>query len=66
MAGPSAVTQRYPGFGAGEGPGCEQTFQVLTVEGDRLRFEARGLTGRQVDAFQLVKEPGRGNRLIER
>jgi hypothetical protein len=42
-----------------------QMYQVVTVDGDRLRYEARTATGELHDAFELVKQPGRINQLIE-
>jgi 3',5'-cyclic AMP phosphodiesterase CpdA len=42
-----------------------QLFQVVTVDGDELRYEARTATGRLYDAFTLRKRPGRPNELLE-
>jgi hypothetical protein len=45
-----------------------QLYQIISVDGDRLRYQARTATGALYDAFDLVK-PKRGagpNRLIER
>jgi hypothetical protein len=42
-----------------------QLFQVVTVDGDELRYEARTATGRLYDAFTLRKRPGRPNELVE-
>ncbi|MBI5691872.1 MAG: metallophosphoesterase family protein [Verrucomicrobia bacterium] len=42
-----------------------QLFQVITVDGDELRFEARTATNRLYDAFTLRKRPGEPNLLIE-
>ncbi len=41
-------------------------FQVITVDGDRLSFEARTATGELYDAFELHKQGGRPNRLVNR
>ncbi|MEO6519528.1 MAG: metallophosphoesterase family protein [Pseudoxanthomonas sp.] len=41
-----------------------QLFQVIRLEGDRLRYEARTATGQLYDAFALVDEAG-GKRLLE-
>jgi 3',5'-cyclic AMP phosphodiesterase CpdA len=43
-----------------------QLYQVLSVDGSRLRYEARTAIGQLYDAFELQKRPGRPNRLIER
>lgn len=42
-----------------------QLFQVITVDGDELHFEARTATNRLYDAFTLRKRSGRANELIE-
>jgi 3',5'-cyclic AMP phosphodiesterase CpdA len=42
-----------------------QLFQVITVDGDQLRFEARTATNRLYDAFSMRKRAGRPNELIE-
>jgi 3',5'-cyclic AMP phosphodiesterase CpdA len=43
-----------------------QLYQLITIDGDRLRYEARTATGELYDAFELRKQQGRPNRLIER
>lgn len=47
---------------AGEGI---QLYQIIHVDGDRLRYEARTATGELYDGFTLVKRPGGKNDLIE-
>jgi hypothetical protein len=42
-----------------------QLFQVISVDGDRLRYQAFTPTGQLYDAFELVKQEGRPNRFIE-
>ncbi|MGH8018849.1 MAG: fibronectin type III domain-containing protein [Opitutaceae bacterium] len=42
-----------------------QLFQVITVDGDELRFEARTAANRLYDAFTLKKREGMANELIE-
>ena len=42
-----------------------QLYQVITVDSDTLRFEARTAMGTLYDAFQLKKRPGQINELIE-
>ena len=42
-----------------------QLFQVLRLEGNRLSYEARTVTGRLYDAFALVDEGDAGKRLEE-
>lgn len=42
-----------------------QLFQVITVDGDELRFEARTAVNRLYDAFALKKRTGQPNQLIE-
>ena len=43
-----------------------QLYQIITIDGDELRYEARTATSRLYDAFTLRKRPGRVNELIER
>lgn len=43
-----------------------QLYQLITIDGSRLRYEARTATGETYDAFDLQKRPRGGNRLIER
>lgn len=42
-----------------------QLYQVIHVDGDRLRFEARTAIGDLYDAFELQKREGKINKLIE-
>lgn len=42
-----------------------QLYQIITVEGDELRFEAWTATNRLYDAFTLKKRVGQPNQLIE-
>lgn len=42
-----------------------QLFQIVRLDGNRLDYEARTVTGRLYDAFSLVNEAG-GKRLVER
>lgn len=42
-----------------------QLFQVVHVGQDTLRFEARQVTGELYDAFELIKQRGGRNRLVE-
>lgn len=42
-----------------------QLFQIIHVDPDTLRFEARTVTGDLYDAFELIKQPGARNRLME-
>jgi hypothetical protein len=43
-----------------------QLYQVITVDGDRLAVEARTADGELYDAFDLVKQRGRPNRVVDR
>jgi hypothetical protein len=43
-----------------------QLFQVIRVDGDRLTYQAFTPTAELYDAFDLLKEDGRPNRLVER
>ena len=42
-----------------------QLYQVITVDGDRIRYKACTATGRRYDAFTLVRRPGQPNEIIE-
>ncbi len=42
-----------------------QLYQIINVDLDEIRYEARTATGRLYDAFVLKKRPGRANALIE-
>ncbi|MBW3599332.1 MAG: metallophosphoesterase family protein [Planctomycetes bacterium] len=42
-----------------------QLYQIITVDGDELRYEARTAVGRLYDAFTLRKREGKPNELIE-
>ena len=43
-----------------------QLFQVIRIDGNRLRYEARTVSGALYDAFELTKRRGRTNRLTNR
>lgn len=42
-----------------------QLFQVITIDGSELSFEARTATGRLYDAFRLKKRENQANELVE-
>jgi 3',5'-cyclic AMP phosphodiesterase CpdA len=42
-----------------------QLYQIIHVDHDRLRYEARTATGRLYDAFTLVKQAGLANELVD-
>ena len=43
-----------------------QLYQVISVSGNTLRYRAKTAVGDLYDAFDLVKQPGKPNKLIER
>ena len=43
-----------------------QLYQIIHIDGEELRYEARTAIGDVYDAFTLVKQPGSINKLIER
>jgi predicted phosphodiesterase len=43
-----------------------QLYQIITIDGEELRYDARTATGVLYDAFTLRKRPGQVNELIER
>jgi hypothetical protein len=42
-----------------------QLYQIITLEGTKLTYEARTAIGELYDTFELHKEPGSTNRLVE-
>ncbi len=42
-----------------------QLYQIIAIDGNDLRYEARTATGKRHDAFILRKQPGQSNQLIE-
>ncbi len=42
-----------------------QLFQIITIDGDELRYQARTATGQPYDGFTLKKRSGQPNELIE-
>lgn len=42
-----------------------QLYQVISIDGDQLRFEARTAVGQLYDAFELHKKTGQINTLVE-
>lgn len=42
-----------------------QLYQIISLDGDTLRYEARTATGQLYDAFRLVKRPGQINELVD-
>ncbi len=42
-----------------------QLYQIIHIEGDRLKYEARTAIGDLYDAFELQKQDGQINRLVE-
>ena len=42
-----------------------QLYQIIHIDGDHLRYEARTAVGEVYDAFTLVKHPGEINELID-
>ena len=43
-----------------------QLYQIITIDGAELRYEARTARGHIHDAFTLRKRPGQVNELVER
>jgi hypothetical protein len=43
-----------------------QLYQIITIDGGELRYEARTAVGNVYDAFTLRKRTGQPNELIER
>ena len=43
-----------------------QLYQIVSIDGDRLRYEARTAVGELYDAFDLVKRDGLPNAMVDR
>ena len=43
----------------------KQLYQVIHIDEDKLRFEARTAIGELYDAFELYKQDGQINKLVE-
>ena len=43
-----------------------QLYQIIRIDGDALRYEARTAVGEAYDAFTLKKRPGHINELIDK
>ena len=43
-----------------------QLYQIISIDSDTLRYEARTATGGLYDAFDLVKRDGKPNRMVDR
>ena len=43
-----------------------QLFQIISIEGNKLSYEAYTAAGELYDAFDLMKSPGKANRLRNR
>ncbi len=42
-----------------------QLYQIITVDGDRLVYQAKTASGKLYDAFTLIKRSGQSNELVE-
>jgi hypothetical protein len=42
-----------------------QLYQVIHIDGSKLRYESRTANGELYDAFELAKEIGKTNQLVE-
>ncbi|MEW4456398.1 metallophosphoesterase family protein [Bremerella sp. JC817] len=42
-----------------------QLYQIIHIDGDQLRYESRTAIGQLYDAFELHKQPGKANKLVE-
>ncbi len=64
VSGPKMYQNKRPEFMKRLGEDT-QLYQIIHIDGDVLRFEARTAIGELYDAFELVKQPGDKNRLVE-
>ena len=42
-----------------------QLYQIISIDGDTLRYEARSADGKPYDGFRLIKRPGEINELVD-
>jgi Calcineurin-like phosphoesterase/Purple acid Phosphatase, N-terminal domain len=56
----------FPNVVRDRGAENTQLFQVISINGDKLSFEAYTATGALYDAFDIVKEKSKPNRFVER
>ncbi len=64
VSGPKMYDISSDGFAVRAGEDL-QLYQLITVDGDELRYTARTATGRPYDAFTLKKRAGQANQLVE-
>ena len=64
VSGPKMYDISNDGFAVRTGEDL-QLYQIITVDGDELRYTARTATNRLYDAFTLEKRTGQPNRLRE-
>lgn len=64
VSGPKMYASKASGWAVSSAVNT-QLFQVITIDGDELRYEARTPTNRLHDAFTLRKRPGQPNQLVE-
>lgn len=64
VSGPKMYDLGYRDF-TKRGAEDTQLFQIITVDGDRMKYEARTAAGLLYDAFELVKREGESNELID-
>ncbi|RMF42995.1 MAG: metallophosphoesterase family protein [Planctomycetota bacterium] len=64
VSGPKMYPNRRPPFMRRVGEDT-QLYQIIHIDGHRLRFEARTAAGALYDAFELTKRPGQVNALRE-
>jgi phosphodiesterase/alkaline phosphatase D-like protein len=43
-----------------------QLYQVIRINGDKLSYESRTAVGQLYDAFELIKESGKSNRMVNK
>lgn len=64
VSGPKMYVNSRPPFMKRLGEDT-QLYQVISIDADRLRFEARTAVGQLYDAFELHKQKGQNNTLVE-
>lgn len=65
VSGPK-MSSKFEGDWMDVGTDYTQLYQLITVEGNTLQYKAYTASGKLFDAFELVKQKGKPNRLIEK
>ena len=59
------MSSKFEGDWMDAGTDYTQLYQLITVQGNTLQFKAYTAAGELYDAFDLVKQKGKPNKLVE-